>query len=108
MWLVDPEIMCRNHLLGEHKELHQLLGHIESGNLESVRGHAERGQVDTSLIVERHEELVEEMDRRGFNHESPVEYDDDLDVGEIEVEENLEELIDRCEKCRARYMETRD
>lgn len=101
--MVDPEILCRNHLLGEHKELHQLLGHIEAGNLESVKGHADRGQVDTSLIQKRHDELVEEMERRGFNHESPVDYDDDLELGEIDIDSNIEDLIDRCEYCRERY-----
>jgi len=101
--MVDPKVLCRNHLLGEHKELHQLVGHIEAGSIASVEGHADRGQIDTSLILERHETLVEEMKERGYNHKSPLEYEDDLNLGEIEAESNTEELIDRCEDCRERY-----
>lgn len=103
MWLVDPEILCDQHLLGEHKELHQLVGHIDAGNTEVVEGHAKRKQVDTSKIKERHDELVEEMEKRGFNHNSELEYEDSLEMGEIDLEENLEDLLDRCEECRGRY-----
>lgn len=105
MWLVDPEILCRQHLLGEHKELHQLLGHIEAENMGSIEGHAEKGQIDTSLIEKRHDKLVEEMKDRGFNHDSPLEYEDNLNLGEIDVDANIEDLIERCEGCRKRYEE---
>lgn len=30
MWMVDPKIMCRKHLLGEHLELHMLAGCINN------------------------------------------------------------------------------
>ena len=26
MWMVNPKILCKNHILGEHKELHQCVG----------------------------------------------------------------------------------
>lgn len=101
--MVNPEILCRKHLLGEHKELHQLVGHIEAGNTAVIEGHAEKGQIDTSKIEERHEALVEEMERRGFNHNSAIEYEDELDIGEVDLDENLEDLLDRCDECRERY-----
>ena len=28
MWMVPPVILCRQHLLGCHKEIHFLLGHL--------------------------------------------------------------------------------
>jgi Pyrimidine dimer DNA glycosylase len=28
MWLVDPRLMCSQHLLGEHVELHMLVGSL--------------------------------------------------------------------------------
>ena len=31
MWLVPPSHMCRKHLLGEHVELHMLLGTLKKG-----------------------------------------------------------------------------
>ncbi|QIB75360.1 hypothetical protein G3I44_14315 [Halogeometricum borinquense] len=101
-WGIDPELLCRQHLLGEHREMHQEVGHINADNLATVKGHARCGQVDTSSIQERHDELVEEMHRRGYNHQSPLEYDDELELGYIDLAENLADLADRCEDCRGR------
>jgi len=102
MWMVDPEYLCREHLLGEHNELHKIVGHIQKGNLEVVQGHAARGQVDTSLLRERHDELAREMSKRGYSHDSPMEVEDNLDVGEVDVERNLKDLESRCDRCRKR------
>lgn len=70
MWLVDPELMCRNHLLGEHLELHILAGCLNRGK--NIRGFIEQGLVDPTLICKRHAELVTEMERRGYSHSSPL------------------------------------
>ncbi|MCJ7479288.1 MAG: pyrimidine dimer DNA glycosylase/endonuclease V [Candidatus Nanohaloarchaeota archaeon QJJ-7] len=105
MWLVDPEFLCDQHLLGEHKEMHQEVGQIEAGNLETVKGHVREAQVDTSLLEQRHGELVEEMENRGFNHKSPLDYEDELELGSIDTEANLEDLKQRCEDCRERIEE---
>ncbi len=100
--MVAPAVLCDQHLLGEHKELHQLVGHIRAGNTAVVAGHADRGQVDTSRIQDRHTALVAEMDRRGFAHDSPMDYTDDLAMGAVDAARNREELRDRCDDCRAR------
>lgn len=103
MWIVNPKILCDNHLLGEHKELHQLVGHIKAGNINVVKGHADRQQIDTSLITDRHEELVLEMIERGMNHHSPLDYVDKLNLGTVDVSYNIDDLCDRCEKCNANW-----
>ncbi|MCU4925251.1 pyrimidine dimer DNA glycosylase/endonuclease V [Halobacteria archaeon AArc-dxtr1] len=104
LWGVDPALLCDQHLLGEHSEMHQevgtLLNHPHGEAI--VRGHAERNQVDTSLLQSRHDELAVELERRGMNHESPLAYDDDHELGSIDVERNLSELAQRCVDCRAR------
>jgi hypothetical protein len=102
MWCVDPELLCRQHLLGEHKELHQLVGHVRAGNTNALRGHAERGQIDTGRVAPRHEALVAEMERRGYNHDSPLAYDDTLGLGSVDEAGNREELAERCPECRER------
>ncbi len=108
MWCVPPGILCRQHLLGEHKELHQLVGHIHAEHTNAVRGHAAKGQIDTSRIAERHDELVDELQRRGYNHASPLEYEDTLDLGEIDESDNIEDLTERCATCRERSLDMDD
>lgn len=101
LWKVDPKHLCKDHLLGEHKEMHQevgtLLNHPHGEAI--VQGHAEKGQVDTSMIQERHDELVEELLRRGYNHDSPMDYDDEHDLGEIDLDYNRRDLKNRCDDC---------
>lgn len=102
MWLVDPELLCRQHLLGEHRELHQLVGHIRSGNIAVLEGHAAKQQIDTGKIQERHDALVAEMQRRGYDHDSPLAYEDELEIGSVDVADNQEDLKERCDACRER------
>lgn len=101
LWGVDVEKLCRQHLLGEHKEMHQIAGTINNHphGLAIAKGHAEQGDIDSSLIAERHDKLAEEMLKRGYNHDSPLEYTDELDIGEIDREYNREDLRDRCDDC---------
>ena len=106
MWMVNPKLLCRQHLLGEHNELHKVVGHIRKGNEEVVKGHARKGQIDTSKIRERHEELVAEMERRGYNHNSELDYEDNLNLGEIDRKRNLQDLKKRCDSCREKIDKT--
>lgn len=104
MWGIDPALLCDRHLLGEHAELHQLVGTIERHpHGEAIaRGHAEKGNIDTSLIETRHEVLAAELTRRGFAHDSPIVIEDRPAIGSIDIEANRQELASRCEACRAR------
>lgn len=100
MWGVDPQLLCRQHLLGEHNELHKLVGSIQAGH--SIDGYVDRGQIDTSLIQARHEELAAELERRGYSHDSPLSYEDHLDRGSIDPAANRTELRNRCKACAKR------
>jgi hypothetical protein len=107
MWLVNPRIMCRQHLLGEHVELHMLCGTLRKGI--SVQGYIDDGLVNLLQIHRRHRYLVREMTRRGYNHKSPlpagirqiVARDYYQNTGEVNVEANMQELARRCKECRA-------
>ena len=45
MWMVDPKIMYRNHLLGEHAEMHLFVWNIDRQH--SVRGYIAKGLLET-------------------------------------------------------------
>jgi len=101
MWNVLPECLCRKHLLGEHVEMHMFVGTIKKGI--SINGYVKNKLVETDKIVRRHDELVEEMGKRGFNHKSPIDdWKCDFTVGEVDVEANLKELSKRCPECKKR------
>lgn len=94
--------MCRQHLLGEHVEMHMLVGSLRKDI--SVQGFIDDGLIDLQLIRRRHSQLVDEMTRRGYNHKSPLPaytcYINRYDVhGHINVEANVRELARRCEEC---------
>lgn len=109
MWKIAPELLCDQHLLGEHNELHQIVGTIRKHpHSEAIlEGHAREGQIETSAIQSRHDDLVEEMESRDMNHLSPMEYNDELDIGEVDPEVSLEVLYSRCEECRNRIIRKR-
>lgn len=103
MWMVDPKTMCREHLLGEHAEIHMFVGAIDHGS--SVRGYLEKDLLEVHSLYSRHEELVKEMKRRNYRHNSEInkKWKQAERLGYIDKHENLKQLINRCPKCRERY-----
>lgn len=110
MWMIDTKFMCNQHLLGEHSELHKfrhnfVKKHNMGGRL------AFPSQISPRDMLSRHDELAEEMARRGMNHKSPYQ---DVDVEylfngkpysyecKIDIEYNLKDLAERCPACRER------
>ncbi len=101
MWMVDPKVLCRNHLLGEHLELHILVSKINERR--KIEGFIEHGLVDPALATMRHEELAGEMKRRGYHHTSPLaKITGKMVRGKVDSDANLRVLKERCEKCRER------
>lgn len=65
MWMVNPEMLCRKHLLGEHLECHMFVGTILAGK--SLKGYVDNGLVEVDSLVQRHNDLAVEMSKRGTN-----------------------------------------
>lgn len=100
MWMIPPSLMCRQHLLGEHVECHMLLGTIRRGK--SLGMYVADELVDTAMLAARHDELVLEMLSRGYNHNSPFDYNDALALGRVNPIRSLGELSRRCSSCAER------
>ena len=73
IWDITPSKLCRNHLLGEHRELHAMWT-IITENKKGYSLHPEtiRWKGKLKAMYLRHEELVAEMIMRGYNHHSPL------------------------------------
>lgn len=70
MWMVEPRHMCRKHLMGEHVEMHMFLGSMLKGV--SMKGYCANNLMQPLDLKIRHDALVVEMERRGYNHKSPM------------------------------------
>jgi hypothetical protein len=74
VWDVPPEELCRAHLLGEHRELHAIWT-ILTQDRSGYRNHPETKRwvgKEAALFI-RHEQLDDEMTRRGYRHQSDLE-----------------------------------
>jgi len=107
MWMISPANLCRNHLCGEHNEIHKAVGNLKKHR--SITGYIRNNCLEPWSFVERHDELAKEMIRRGYNHNSPLEFQWD---GEhppkneyfytINTESSFADLMNKCNACSSR------
>ncbi len=101
MWGVDPSVLCRKHLLGEHLEMHMFAGALRKGR--SLQGYIDGGLVDVHRIPSRHDALVREMEVRGYKHSTPIPRDIEYPIAAgLDLMQSLCDLLERCPECRAR------
>lgn len=94
IWDIEPELLCKNHLLAEHRELHGLWNILTMhGGKGGYSRHPEtlRWVGKEKALYERHEELVKEFSIRGYNHKTPL--DESLAVG-LTVQNDFINTID--------------
>jgi len=103
--MINPKLLCRKHLLGEHNEIHKHKHNFE-------KGHKIDGRLKPFVAIEplnmgkRHNQLVKEMINRGYNHNSPYKqpnlskYDFDKINVKANINFNLDDLISRCDECK--------
>ena len=75
IWDIEPEYLCRKHLLGEHRELHGLWNILTKHK--GMGGYSKHPETlrwigKLHLLYQRHEEVVKEMQKRGYAHKSPL------------------------------------
>jgi hypothetical protein len=75
IWDVQVKLLCRKHLLGEHRELHGLWNILTiHGCKGGYANHPETRRWIGKLkaLYNRHEALVAEMEKRKYRHQSPL------------------------------------
>lgn len=105
IWDIEPKYLCRNHLLGEHVELHALWS-IITNNKKGFSRHpeTERWRGKLKALYARHGFLVEEMKKRKYIHKTPL--NEKLAIGKPEQDKLLQSvdqqkklLRGRCSRC---------
>ncbi len=73
IWDIEPKKLCRQHLLGEHRELHAIWS-VLTNNKSGYSRHPEtlRWVGKRKALYLRHEKLIREMSARGYSHNSPL------------------------------------
>jgi len=101
MWMIEPRLMCDQHLRGEHVELHMLVGSLQRHR--SIAGYLAKGLLEPTELYRRHRALAAEMLYRGMKHRSslPLVNIDEFSTGYVDPKESLSELSRRCVVCRA-------
>ena len=109
MWLVPLHLLCRQHFLGYHRELHTMWRTIELGKYNLIHGHTKLNQIDVSKIISEHKLCELEMIRRNYNHKSPIpdyascviqDFIDKFGIVAVDLEYSLIDLRERCEECK--------
>lgn len=105
MWMIDPKLLCNKHLLGEHGEIHKHRHNFVKHH--SITGRiAPKVQIEPASMRSRHDELAEEMGRRGMRHKSPYKQPDlgylpeRFREAKVDQMVSMNDLIVRCEECR--------
>ena len=100
MWMINPRLLCKQHLLGEHFEIHKAIGNLKhSGNW--ARALAKNGFLEPQNALKRHNELAVEIVNRRMNHKSPLKLKGtDLPYGNVNLKKSTKDLIERCKKCK--------
>jgi hypothetical protein len=97
MWMIEPGLLCRQHLLGEHNETHMLLGSLKMKK--NISGYLKNGLLEPQNLDKRHNELVVEMKRRGYKHKSPLVVEIEVPVGYVNCSKSVSDLRERCTHC---------
>jgi len=103
--MAPPCKMCDKHLLGEHVEIHMFIGSLKKKI--SINGYIENDLLEPKSIYLRHNEIVLEMKKRGFNHRSPLPkinlsscLSKDHLNHKINKKRSYSILLKRCKRCR--------
>jgi hypothetical protein len=97
IWCVPVHELDRQHLLGEHAELHCIVGAL-LGKYKAYQNHPQtlrfKGHIEQ--LYYRHSQQVAEMQKRGYQHNSPLPSSDQTYVCTTEdVLRDHEELAKR-------------
>ncbi|MDQ3873457.1 MAG: pyrimidine dimer DNA glycosylase/endonuclease V [Thermoproteota archaeon] len=73
VWDIEANVLCNNHLLGEHREIHAIWT-ILTENKKGYSHHPEtlRWRGKLLALYNRHEAVASQMRERGFNHKSAL------------------------------------
>lgn len=111
--MTEPEFMCRQHLLGEWRELFTFVGTLKKGK--DISGYIENNLFEPKSLFLRYLVLKHEMTNRGYKVTKTLNYryiqklirklPKSQLTYKIDKDSSMKELLSRCEKCKKNYQE---
>jgi len=108
MHCLPASFYCDKCLLFEHYSIHGLARHLRA--CKSLKELVDNGLIETRALYSQHVLIVAEMVHRGYRHNSPLRLDAffrGLNIGKVNKEESLRELLSICPECRKRHEEVK-
>lgn len=110
MWCLNPKILCRQHLLGEYREIFTLIGCLKRQI--SLDGYFRNNCLEPTSIVSRYNELSMEMLDRGYNPKkifvfdvNLINYLGDKKFIKVDRKDSLQRLKNKnCTECNKRML----
>jgi len=109
MYLVNPEVMCSQHLEEEHRSIH-VIGDMIKNNFD-VEEFVDNKLFDLGQLKKRHDELEKEMEIRGCWNNNPLDIIVPKDhkyynvivnqrpMNNVDTYQNRKELLRHCSRC---------
>ena len=98
--MIKPKLLCRQHLLGEHFEIHKAVGNLKHTG-KWTNSLTKKGFLEPQNFLKRHDKLVKEMKKRNMNHNSLLDITKvKLNKGKVDILKSKEDLISRCIQCK--------
>lgn len=73
VWDIEPKFLCREHLLGEHREIHAVWNILTLNKLGySHHPETKRWEGKLKALYNRHEKVKHEILSRGYSHKSKL------------------------------------
>ncbi len=106
IWDLPPRYLCRQHLLGEHRELHAIWSIITQHRKGYARHpETQRWRGKLLALYRRHTALVAEMERRGYHHHTDL--DKRFARGSARQTEFVDSIAEQKRILRAKHCECR-
>jgi len=100
MWNIKSALMCRQHILGEHFEIHKMIGNLRHRG-KWTNSLTKNGFLEPQNALKRHNRLVKEMLIRGWKHQSPLDTEGvKLPRGKVNIKKSIKDITQRCKNCR--------
>ena len=104
--MIKPSLLCNQHLLGEHGELHKFIPSFKKQYKVSKRINPVV-QIELTSYKKRHDDLAKEMLSRGMNHKSPINELPDFSYlpkphynAIVDIKQSIKDLKERCVHCK--------